>query len=192
MFDKRFPIGAHVREQPNPTDYLVRQIRHALAKIGGPDAVVREIKIKARMDDILKSAAELRTKTFEPLRWIVPKYLPEGLTMLGGRPKIGKSWQALDAAVAVSSGGMCLGEQCEQGDVLALMLEDSDRRLQRRLTQMLGALIGRMALATNIRDIVASTERGRHRLDPRVDTQITQGAAHCHRHIGTCSAAHQR
>jgi hypothetical protein len=142
MFDKGFPIGAHVREQPNPTDYLVRQIRHALAKIGGPDAVVREIKIKARMDDILKSAAELRMKTFEPLRWIVPKYLPEGLTMLGGRPKIGKSWQALDAAVAVSSGGMCLGEQCEQGDVLALMLEDSDRRLQRRFTLMLGAQLG--------------------------------------------------
>jgi AAA domain len=32
-----------------------------------------------------------------------------------------------------------LGQQCEQGDVLALMLEDTDRRLQRRLTKMLGA-----------------------------------------------------
>jgi hypothetical protein len=70
---------------------------------------------------------------------IVPKYLPEGLTLLGGRPKIGKSWQALDIAVGVSEGDKCLGQQCEQGDVLALMLEDSDRRLQRRLTQMLGA-----------------------------------------------------
>ena len=39
MFDKCLPIGEHVREQPNPVDYLVRQIRHALAKIGGPDAV---------------------------------------------------------------------------------------------------------------------------------------------------------
>ena len=142
MFDKCLPIGEHVREQPNPVDYLVRQIRHALAKIGGPDAVIREIKIKARMEDILKSAEELRTKTFEPLRWIVPKYLPEGLTLLGGRPKIGKSWQSLDIAVGVSEGGKCLGEQCEQGDVLALMLEDSDRRLQRRLTQMLGAQLG--------------------------------------------------
>ena len=142
MFDKGLPIGEHVREQPNPVDYLVRQIRHALAKIGGPDAVVREIKIKARMSDILKSAAELRTKTFDPLHWTVPKYLPEGLTLLGGRPKIGKSWKALDISVGVSSGGTCLGEQCEQGDVLALMLEDSDRRLQRRLTQMLGAQLG--------------------------------------------------
>jgi hypothetical protein len=141
MFDKCLPIGDHVREQPNPVDYLVRQIRHALAKVGGPNAVIREIKIKARMEDILKSAEELRTKTFEPLRWIVPKYLPEGLTLLGGRPKIGKSWQALDIAVGVSEGGACLGQQCEQGDVLALMLEDSDRRLQRRLTQMLGAFL---------------------------------------------------
>jgi hypothetical protein len=139
MFDKRLPIGDHIREQPNPADNLVRQIRRALAKIGGPNAVVREIKIKVRMEDVLKSAEELRTKIFEPLRLIVPKYLPEGLTLLGGRPKIGKSWQALDIAVGVSEGGTCLGQQCEQGDVLALMLEDSDRRLQRRLTQMLGA-----------------------------------------------------
>ncbi len=61
---------------------------------------------------------------------------------MGGRPKIGKSWQALDTAVGVSSGGTCLGQTCEQGDVLALMLEDSDRRLQRRFTQMLGAQLG--------------------------------------------------
>ncbi|SED42479.1 AAA domain-containing protein [Rhizobiales bacterium GAS191] len=139
MFDKHLPIGAHVREQSRPVDYLVRQVRHALAKIGGPDAVIRDVKIKPQMENVLKSAAELRTKTFEPLRWTVPEYLPEGLTLLGGRPKIGKSWQALDIAVGVSSGGLCLGEKCEQGDVLALMLEDSDRRLQRRLTAMLGA-----------------------------------------------------
>jgi hypothetical protein len=99
MFDKRLPIGDHVRDQPNPADYLIRQIRHALAKMGGPDAVVREVTIKARMEDLLKSAAELRTKVFDPLQWVVPKYLPEGLTLLGGRPKIGKSWQALDIAV---------------------------------------------------------------------------------------------
>jgi hypothetical protein len=139
MFNKDLPIGLHVRDQPNPADYLVRQIRHALAKMGGPGAVIREVKITARMEDLLKSAAELRTKVFDPLMWVVPKYLPEGLTLLGGRPKIGKSWQALDIAVGVAEGGMCLGQQCEQGDVLALMLEDNDRRLQRRLTQMLGA-----------------------------------------------------
>jgi hypothetical protein len=136
MFDKSLPIGEHVREQPKPVEYLARQIRQACAKAG---SAVGEIKIKVRVEDIVKSAADLQTKTFEPLLWIVPKFLPEGISVLGGRPKIGKSWWALDTAVGVASGGICLGEQCEQGDVLALMLEDSDRRLQRRLTTMLGA-----------------------------------------------------
>ena len=58
-----------------------------------------------KLESLLKSAAVLRTKTFVPLRWIVPQYLPEGLTILGGKPKIGKSWQALDMATAVASGG---------------------------------------------------------------------------------------
>ena len=87
----------------------------------------------------LNSAADLQKMTFDPLRWIVPDYLPEGLTVLGGKPKIGKSWCALEVAVGVATGGECLGKECEQGDVLALFLEDNKRRLQRRLTKMLGA-----------------------------------------------------
>jgi Bifunctional DNA primase/polymerase, N-terminal/AAA domain/Primase C terminal 2 (PriCT-2) len=92
--------------------------------------------------DLLKNAATLQTQTFEPLRWTVNKYLLEGLNLLGGKPKIGKSWMALDVAAAVASdNGTCMGEECEHGDVLALMLEDNDRRMQRRLTTMLGAQI---------------------------------------------------
>jgi hypothetical protein len=136
MLDRTLPIGEHVRDQSKMFGYLIRQIKQARIKAGN---VAGEIKIKARIDDVLKSAADLQRKTFEPLRWIVPKYLPEGTSILGGRPKIGKSWSALDIAVGVAEGGRCLGEQCEQGNVLALMLEDSDRRLQRRLTRMLGA-----------------------------------------------------
>jgi hypothetical protein len=87
---------------------------------------------------LLRNASDLRTKVFVPLRWIVPKYLPEGITLLVGRPKIGKSWLALEAGIAVATGGICLDEACEQGDVLALFLEDTDRRIQRRMTAMLG------------------------------------------------------
>ena len=61
------------------------------------------------------------------------KYLLEGLNLLGGKPKVGKSSWALDVAVAVASdNGTCMGGECEHGAVLALMLEDTDRRLQRR------------------------------------------------------------
>ena len=47
---------------------------------------------------------------------------------------------ALEIAIAVATGGNCLGElQCEQGEVLFLALEDNRRRMQRRTTKLLGA-----------------------------------------------------
>jgi hypothetical protein len=98
--------------------------------------------LKVTLGDVLKNAADLQTKTFDELKWIVPVYLPEGTTLLGGRPKIGKSWWLLSTGIAVATGGEFLGQQCEQGDVLALFLEDSDRRLQRRMTTLLGAYKG--------------------------------------------------
>jgi hypothetical protein len=93
----------------------------------------------SKLDALLASAADLQHMIFDPLRWVVPDILPEGCTVLAGKPKIGKSWLALDVAIAVASGGQCLGKPCEPGDVLALLLEDNKRRLQRRMTTMLGA-----------------------------------------------------
>lgn len=85
-------------------------------------------------------AAGLLTMTFPPIRYVVEEYVVEGLTVLGGRPKLGKSWLALDFAVAVATGGRALGSiQCEQGDVLYLALEDNPRRLQSRLRETLEA-----------------------------------------------------
>jgi hypothetical protein len=78
--------------------------------------------------------AELWAKTFPPVRWAVPELIPEGVTILAGSPKIGKSWLALGIAAAVASGGIALGTTpVEQGEVLYLALEDSQRRLQQRL-----------------------------------------------------------
>ncbi len=37
------------------------------------------------------TAAELQSKTFAPIRWVVPGILPEGVTLLSGKPKMGKS-----------------------------------------------------------------------------------------------------
>ena len=68
---------------------------------------------------------------FPPLKFIVPDILCEGLSILAGRPKIGKSWISLDIAVAVATGGLRLSHyKCEPGDVLLLALEDSRRRLK--------------------------------------------------------------
>ena len=79
------------------------------------------------------TAAQLMAEDIPPIRWVLPGILPEGLTILAGRPKMGKSWLALDLALAVGNGGEALGIRVEQGDVLYLALEDGKHRLQRRL-----------------------------------------------------------
>src|SRR5688572_13079665 len=51
----------------------------------------------------------LMAKVFEPIRWIVPGYVPEGFSVLAGRQKLGKTWMAIDMALAVAGGGVALG-----------------------------------------------------------------------------------
>lgn len=81
------------------------------------------------------TAAALGRMEFPEPRWAVPGLIPEGLTILGGRPKMGKSWLALAMGIAVASGGCVLGrpDRVEAGDVLYLALEDRHRRLKERL-----------------------------------------------------------
>lgn len=74
---------------------------------------------------------------FPPVQYVIPGYVPEGLSILAGRPKLGKSWMALNFAIAVATGGVALGEECDQGDALYLALEDNRRRLQDRLQTVL-------------------------------------------------------
>lgn len=79
------------------------------------------------------TAGELLRADFPEPRWLVPGLLPVGLGNLGARPKIGKSWLALQVAIAVGSGGVVFGQQVEQRRVLYLALEDSPRRMQDRM-----------------------------------------------------------
>lgn len=76
---------------------------------------------------------------FEPLQYAVPGVLPEGLSLLAGPPKIGKSWLGLSWSLACSSGGRALGyiEVGEPRPTLYLALEDGDRRLQNRCRRLL-------------------------------------------------------
>lgn len=111
--------------------------------------------IDVRLDRLsslkLVDAAALLAADFKPPRWAIPDLVPEGLTILAGKPKTGKSWAALDFVVAVGSGGKALGNlQCEAGPALYLALEDTQRRLQGRLRAVLqGAPFpsGRLAIS---------------------------------------------
>src|SRR5215208_7731801 len=84
------------------------------------------------------TAAELMGMAFEPTRWVVPDVLPEGLSLLVGKPKKGKSWMGLGMCEAIAVGGVVFGtKHVEQGDTLYLALEDNNKRLQKRLTKIL-------------------------------------------------------
>jgi AAA domain-containing protein len=88
------------------------------------------------------SAVELMSMTFQPIKYVVPGVIVEGLTLLAGKPKLGKSWLLLHAAIAVArgGGGFTLGDiHCIEGDVLYCALEDNPRRLQSRMAKLLGA-----------------------------------------------------
>lgn len=86
------------------------------------------------------SAAELMAADFPEPRWAVPGVIAEGVNLLAGAPKIGKSWAALNIAVAVASGGKAFGlVHVDSGAVLYLALEDTPRRLADRLHKVLGA-----------------------------------------------------
>ena len=81
----------------------------------------------------MTSAVEILRKDYPELSFKVDGILPEGLSTLAGRPKIGKSWMALQLAYAVSTGQAFLGRKTEKGNVLYLALEDGERRLKSRM-----------------------------------------------------------
>ena len=96
-----------------------------------------QIHPKASWRDHAVTAAALHDLHFPPVKWVVPNFVPEGLTLLCGRPKIGKSFAGLDIGLAVATGGEAFGRATERGEVLYAALEDNHRRLQRRIDKLL-------------------------------------------------------
>jgi AAA domain/CHC2 zinc finger len=86
------------------------------------------------------NAKGLNQMTFDPIKFVVPGYIVEGLTLFAGKPKLGKSWLLLDFSNAVAEGGYTFfgNVKCEEGDVLYAALEDNQRRLQSRMTKLFG------------------------------------------------------
>ncbi|WP_413717395.1 AAA family ATPase [Silicimonas sp. MF1-12-2] len=79
------------------------------------------------------SAQALQRTAFPPVSWLLRDMIPEGLTLLAGKPKLGKSWLALQLGYGVATGCEVLGRPVDQGRVLYAALEDNPRRLKSRL-----------------------------------------------------------
>lgn len=84
----------------------------------------------------LMSADFILTAQFPEPKWIIPGIIPAGLTVLGGAPKMGKSFFSLQMMLAVVTGGMFLGQRVDPRPTLYLALEDHPTRLQERMKSM--------------------------------------------------------
>jgi len=91
-------------------------------------------EVKATLVSAPTTIADLMAVDYPPIKWIIRDILPEGLTLVAGPSKLGKSWLSLDVALGVSFGGKVFGEiPVVQGDVLYWALEDSARRIKSRV-----------------------------------------------------------
>lgn len=76
---------------------------------------------------------ELMAHRFRPQEFLVDGLFAKGhLIILGGRPKGGKSWLALQLAKSIDTGADFLGMETMKARVLYYPLEDGDRRIQAR------------------------------------------------------------
>lgn len=75
----------------------------------------------------------LLTSNLKPMKFIISSFISQGLHILAGEPKVGKSWLALDLCLKISTGQDMWGFSVTKGTSLYLCLEDSDLRIQNRL-----------------------------------------------------------
>ncbi|MEO8022096.1 AAA family ATPase [Polaromonas sp.] len=83
----------------------------------------------------IRDITELLMSELTPVQYVIPGWLPEGLTMLVASPKIGKSTLMLQIEVALATGGTFWGEDVPAGRVLMIDLETNERRLRRKLVE---------------------------------------------------------
>ena len=74
-------------------------------------------------------ADTLQSTAYEPMSFLVNDLLPQGLHLLAGAPKIGKSWLALWLCLRVAQGKPLWIFDTRQCEVLYLCLEDSFPRI---------------------------------------------------------------
>ena len=76
-----------------------------------------------------------------PTKFCVDTLLPQGLCILGGASKIGKSWWVLDLCVRIAKGEPMWDLKTTGGTTLYLCLEDTLRRKHRQFGAFAGASV---------------------------------------------------
>lgn len=81
-------------------------------------------------------AAELLAMPMAEPNYIVRPFVPEGVTLWCGRPKLGKTTILRQLARAVNMRGQFLGEQCGDAEAWLLSLEEGERLARKKLRTM--------------------------------------------------------
>ena len=82
------------------------------------------------------SSEYIMNTPMKPIEYCVDGLISQGLFILAGAPKVGKSWLALDMCLSIAKGEKVLGKETSCGHVVYLSLEDSLIRLQNRLYEL--------------------------------------------------------
>ncbi len=123
--------GDRERDQDDETTReLEEQVAAALQRLGiTPTARRPYVKTDWTVDELYDAMLPERA-------WVVPGLLPTGLASLAGRPKLGKSFLALQLAAAVAEGKPFLERKVQEGPVLFIALEDPPQRLRERVKSL--------------------------------------------------------
>ncbi len=98
------------------------------------------------------TADTLLNTDYPPLQFSIEKLLPQGIFILAGSGKIGKSRLSLDMCVAVAKGSKLWEFNANVGEVLYLALEDTHPRLKDRLEHIAddeNAVVDKLYLAVS-------------------------------------------
>jgi len=130
--EQRYGGGNHPKG-PLPVAEIERTIFKSLARY--------EAQEQRPAEDLpeVEALIQLMSREIPEPVWIVPGLLAEGLTLIAGKSKAGKSWLMLALALTSAAGeGLALGRfPINAAEVLYLSLEDDARRLQARVRVLL-------------------------------------------------------
>lgn len=84
-----------------------------------------------------------------PISFCIGSLLPQGVSLLCGAPKIGKSWLVLDWCVRIAKGEEVWNFKTAKGTTLYLCLEDNLSRIQQRLNEITDEVPNNVFFATS-------------------------------------------
>jgi replicative DNA helicase len=140
-FVKALKIALEEINNKTDVDTIIKNLIPALADV-----------TNAKNEAAILTAAELLEKIFPPLKWIIPGLIGDGLIMIAGAPKIGKSWFVLQLAIAASYGGRFLDVMANKTETLYISLEDTERRLQSRMKLLKAPAVNELKIVTQWND----------------------------------------